>query len=57
MFDIKLDGFSCKAHLIAGDHMTETYVSGASRDSVCIALTIATLNDLQVKTFDYNINF
>ena len=57
VFDIKLDGFWCKAHLVARGHMTETlavhtYVSVVSRDSVCIALTIATLNDLQVKASD-----
>ena len=54
MFDIKLDGFWCKAQLIARGHMTKTpavltYASVVSRDSVCIALTIAALNDLQVK--------
>ena len=54
VFDIKLDGFWCKARLVARGHMTETLAvltcaSVVSRDSVCIALTIATLNDLQVK--------
>ena len=54
VFDIKLDGFECKACLIARGHMTETlavltYSSVESRDSVHIALTIATLNNLQVK--------
>ena len=29
-----------------------TYASVVSRDSVCIALTIATLNDLQVEASD-----
>ena len=57
MFDIKLDGFQRKACLVAGGHMTETlvvltYASVASRDSVCIALTIAALNDHQVKASD-----
>ena len=57
LFDIKLDGVWCKAHLVARGHMTEilaalTYASVVSRDSVCIALTIATLNDLQVKASD-----
>ena len=56
-FDIKLDGVWCKAHLIAGGHMTETlvvltYMSVVYRDNVCIALTIATLNDHQVKASD-----
>ena len=57
MFDIKLDGFRCKSYLVAGGHLTETtvlltYASVVSRDSVCIALTIAALNDLQVKASD-----
>ena len=57
MFDIKLDGFQCKAGLVARGHMTKTpavltYVSVVSRESVCIALTIATLNNLQVKASD-----
>ena len=57
MFDIKLDGFWHKAQLIARGHMTETpavltYASVVSRDSVHIALTIASLNDLQVKASD-----
>ena len=57
MFDIKLDGFQCKACLVARGHMTETlvvltYMSVVSRDSVHIALTIVTLNDLQAKASD-----
>ena len=57
MFDIKLNGFQCKACLVARGHMTETpavliYASVVSNDSVCIALTIATSNDLQVKASD-----
>ena len=57
VFDIKLDGFWHKAHLVAGGHMTATpavltYASVVSRDSVRIALTIAALNDLQVKASD-----
>ena len=57
MFDIKLDGFQCKAQHVAGGHMNQTpvvltYRSVVSRDSVCIAQTIAALNDLQVKASD-----
>ena len=57
MFDIKLDSFQRKAHLIARGHITETlavltYMRVVSRDSVCVALTIAALNDLQVKASD-----
>ena len=54
IFDIKLDGFRRKARLLTGGHMVETppimtYMSVVSRDTVRIALTIAALNDLQVK--------
>jgi hypothetical protein len=43
--------------MVAGGHMTETpasmtYVSAVSRKSVRIALMLAALNDLQVKTAD-----
>jgi len=56
VFDVKLDG-TRKARLVAGGHMTEapavmTYASVVSRDTVRIALTIAALNDLEVKTSD-----
>ena len=54
ILDIKLDGFRHKARLVAGGHMVETppimtYTSVVSRDTVRIALTIAALNDLQVR--------
>ena len=57
IFDIKLDGFRCKARLVAGGHMTETpavmtYASVVSRETVRIALTMAALNDLEVKASD-----
>jgi hypothetical protein len=57
IFDVKLDGFRLKARMVAGGHMTEapavmTYSSVVSRESVRIALTLATLNDLQVKASD-----
>ena len=57
IFDIKLDGFWCKAQLVARGHMTETlavltYMSVVSRDSACIALTIAAVDNLQVKASD-----
>jgi len=55
--DVKLDGFKRKARLVAGGHMTEapavlTYSSVVSRESVRIALTLAALNDLEVKGSD-----
>ena len=57
VFDIKMDTYQYKARMVAGGHMTETpssmtYSSVVSRDSVRIALTIASLNDLQVKAGD-----
>jgi Reverse transcriptase (RNA-dependent DNA polymerase) len=57
VFEIKIEGFRRKARLVAGGHMTETpavmtYAMMVSRDTVRIALTIAALNDLEVKTSD-----
>jgi len=57
IFTIKLEGFRRKARLVAGGHMTEqpavmTYASVVSRETVRIALTIAALNDLEVKAAD-----
>ena len=57
IFDIKQDDFRRKARLVAGGHTTEapatvTYASVVSRESVRIALLLAALNDLEVKTAD-----
>ena len=57
IFDIKIEDFRRKARYVAGGHMTETpatltYASVVSRESVRIALTLAALNDLEVKTAD-----
>jgi hypothetical protein len=58
VYDVKMENFQRKARLIAGGHMTEvtsatmTYASAVSRESVRIALTLAALNDLEVKTAD-----
>ena len=57
VFDIKMDAFARKARYVAQGCMTEapatlTYASVVSRDSVRIALTLAALNDLEVKTAD-----
>ena len=57
IFDVKMDNFKFKARLVAGGHTTEapsslTYASVVSRDSVRIALTMAALNDLEVKAGD-----
>jgi len=57
VFDVKMEDFRRKARFVAGGHMTEapasnTYASVVSRESVRIALTLAALNDLEVKTAD-----
>ena len=57
IFDIKMEDFRRKASLVAGGHMMETpktltYASVMSRETARIALTVAALNDLEVKTSD-----
>ena len=58
IFSVKMEDFRRKARLVAGGHMTGdvpptlTYASVVSRDTVRIALTMAALNDLSVKTAD-----
>jgi hypothetical protein len=57
IFDIKMEDFRRKARLVAGGHRTEapatiTYASVVSRETVHLALTIAALNDLEVKVGD-----
>ena len=53
----KMDGFARKYRMVAGGHTTEapktlTYASVVSRESVRIVLTMAALNDLEVKAAD-----
>jgi hypothetical protein len=57
VWDVKMEDFRRKARFVAGGHMTETpasntYASVVSRESVHITLTLADLNDLEVKTTD-----
>ena len=57
IYDVKMEGFRRKARIVAGGNMTETpkcmtYSSVVGRETVRIALTIAALNDLQVKAGD-----
>ena len=57
IFDVKMTDFARKARLVAGGHLTEapaamTYARVVSRKTVRIALTIAALNSLDVKTGD-----
>ena len=56
-FDVKMEDFQRKARYVTGSHTTKppaiiTYASIVSREFVCIALTLAILNDLEVKTSD-----
>ncbi len=53
IFDVKMEDFRQKARLVAGGHRTKapatiTYASMVSRETVRLALTIASLNDLKV---------
>ena len=55
IFDIIQEDFGCKAFLLAGGHTTValamiTYDSVVSRESVRIALLLAALNNVEVKT-------
>ena len=53
IFNVKMgENFCCKAHFVVDGHETETpsaitYSTVVSRDSVCICLAIAELNDLE----------
>ena len=57
IYDVKMEDFRRKARIVAGGHMTDTpkcmtYSSVVGRETVCIALTIAALNNLQFKAGD-----
>ena len=57
IFDVKIEDFRQKARLVAGGHMTEApkcmpYSSVVSRETVRLALIIAALNNLEVKSAD-----
>jgi hypothetical protein len=57
IFDVKMEYIRRKARLVAGGHKTVTphaitYASVVSRESVIIELTLAALNDLDVKMAD-----
>jgi hypothetical protein len=58
VFNIKMgENFRWKARLVANRNETEapltlTYSSVVSRDSVCIALLVAALNDLNILSYD-----
>ena len=55
IFNIKIENFKRKARFVARGHTIETpatltYASVVSRESVRITLTLAALNNLEVKT-------
>ena len=57
IFDVNMEDFRLKARLVVGGHQTKapatiTYASMVSRETVSLALTIASLNDLEVKVGD-----
>jgi hypothetical protein len=57
IFDVKMENFRCKVRCVAGGHTTDTphamnYASVISRESAIIALTLAALNDVDVKMAD-----
>jgi hypothetical protein len=56
-FDIKMEDFCRNARFVTGGHTTDTphamtYASVVPRESVRVALTLANLNDLDVKMAD-----
>jgi hypothetical protein len=57
IFTVKMENFRRKARYVAGGHVTEvpaamTYASVVGRETVRVALTIAALNELEVKAAD-----
>jgi hypothetical protein len=57
IFDVKIEDFRRNARFVTGGHTTDTphamtYASVVSRESVRISLTLAALNDLDVKMAD-----
>ena len=57
IFDIKTEYFCQKTRYVAGGHTLDstaslTYASVFSQEMVCISLTMAVLNDLEVKASD-----
>ena len=57
IWNVKMENFRRKARLVAGDHMITapaaiTYASVVSRETVCIALTLAVLDDLEANVGD-----
>ena len=58
IFDVKMDNFRRKSQIVVGVHKTDTpanitYARVVSRDTFCLDLFIAALNDLDVKCVDF----
>ena len=57
IFDINMKDLRRKSRLVAGDHITNTpaiitYEIVVSRETFCVALTVAALNNLKVNMSD-----
>jgi hypothetical protein len=57
IFDVNIQYFRCNARFVAGGHTTgtlhdTTYASIVSQESAIFSLTLAALNDLNVKMDD-----
>jgi hypothetical protein len=55
IFDIKMEDLQCKGRFVASGHMTKvfatiTYASVVSCETICIALLMAALTDLNVNS-------
>ena len=55
VFDIKMEYFKRKAYVLVGGHATHmlkaiTYSSMVTRETICIALPMAMLHDVEVKS-------
>jgi hypothetical protein len=57
ILDIKMEDFQCKARLFAGGHLTKasttiTDPSVVSCETICLALSMAALNETKIKVVD-----
>ena len=62
LVDIKMEDFHRKACLVAGGHMAHsmdvaTFSTVAIKETVCIALSMAALHDLDIKVVDIFRNY
>jgi len=57
IFDVKMEDFWCKTRLVAREHTTKapatlTYASIVSRETLCIILLVAVLNNVDIWAVD-----